>query len=301
MKTNVTFPSAGWQLSGHLYTPDGDPAGPLQPIVIPHPWGGVKEQTATVYARRLARDGFACLVFDSAHHGESEGEPRHLENPFQRAEDIKNAVSYLTTCEGLDTDRIAALGLFASGGYVPYAAQTDPRIKAVATVAAVDIGAMLREGLTGGQTEDHIRGMLAEAARLRTAEAHGNPPHLERILPATKQETVDLPVTIQEGWDYYMTERGGHPRAQNVFVLRSVDHIMQYDPYAMIRLLAPRPLLMIEGTASDTVHYSRRAVELAVGPTELFWIEGATHMDLYDRDEHVSPAVAKLSEFFRQL
>ncbi|MEV0826832.1 hypothetical protein [Nonomuraea rubra] len=45
-------------------------------------------------------------------------------------------------------------------------------------------------------------------------------------------------------------------------------------------------------------HISREAIERAGEPKELFVIDGATHVDLYDRDEHVTPAVARLAGFF---
>jgi len=34
------------------------------------------------------------------------------------------------------------------------------------------------------------------------------------------------------------------------------------------------------------------------GPKELHWIDDATHNDLYDKDEYVTLAVAKLTDFF---
>jgi uncharacterized protein len=36
----------------------------------------------------------------------------------------------------------------------------------------------------------------------------------------------------------------------------------------------------------------------ASGPKELHWIDGASHVALYDKEEYVAPAVAKLAEFF---
>ncbi|MFE4814912.1 hypothetical protein ACFRFU_00475 [Streptomyces sp. NPDC056704] len=32
---------------------------------------------------------------------------------------------------------------------------------------------------------------------------------------------------------------------------------------------------------------------------ELHWIEGASHVDLYDKESYVGPAVEKLTDFFR--
>lgn len=79
---------------------------------------------------------------------------------------------------------------------------------------------------------------------------------------------------------------------------RSVDLIAQYDSYAMIRLVSPRPLLMIIGSEAETGYFSREAIEKAAEPKRLAVIDEATHVDLYDRDAYVTPAVAELTAFF---
>ncbi|MEV8226797.1 alpha/beta hydrolase [Streptomyces sp. NPDC079167] len=289
MKTDVTFLSGNLRLSGILFRPEAPTASRLPAVVVGHPSGGVKEQTASVYAGRLAREGFAALVFDAAHQGASEGEPRGLEDPFQRAEDIKSAVSFLTTRDEIDPDRIGALGICASGGYVPYAAQTDLRIKAVATVSAVDLGSVMRDGLGRSQGPPALRSMLELAAAARTAEARGEAVHHQEWIT----EAVDA-----ETYEYYRTPRGHHPRAVRPWPVRSLDRIIQYDSYALVRLISPRPLLMIIGSDANTAYMSREAVDRASEPKELFVIDGGTHVSLYDRDEHVTPAVARLSAFY---
>ncbi|MFC9736276.1 alpha/beta hydrolase [Streptomyces roseolus] len=298
MKTNVTFPSAGLNLAGILFTPDSHTGDPIPAVVVSHPGGGVKEQTASVYAERLAREGFAALVFDAAYQGESEGLPRGLENPFQRAEDVRAAVTYLTTRDDIDPDRIGALGICASGGYVPFAAQTDHRIKAVATVSAVDIRDLLVNGLGRTQGPEVLQAMLDQAGALRTAEAKGQTPATLNWAPESPEGLDEAPVLYREAQDYYRTPRGGHCNSTNEWVLRSIDQIAQYDSYAMIELISPRPLLMIVGSDADTAYFSREAIDKANEPKELYTVEGATHIDLYDKDTYVTPTAAKLSDFY---
>ena len=126
MRSNVSFKSNGLKLAGHFYPPDDYKEGEKPPaIVVSHPFGGVKEQTAGHYAKNLSEKGFITLAFDASYQGESEGEPRYLEDPFARVEDIKSAVSFLESLDEVDEQGIGALGICASGGYVPFVAETE--------------------------------------------------------------------------------------------------------------------------------------------------------------------------------
>lgn len=115
MKSKVSFLSHGIKIAGIMYIPDDYYGRMLTGIVVCHPAGGVKEQTAGRYAEELSKRGFAALTFDAARQGESEGEPRGLEDPFQRAEDIRSAVSYLSSVCYVDENNIGILGVCAAG------------------------------------------------------------------------------------------------------------------------------------------------------------------------------------------
>ncbi|PSJ61501.1 alpha/beta hydrolase [Pseudaminobacter soli (ex Li et al. 2025)] len=299
MKTDVRFDSAGLKLAGHLYIPDDGVQGRHPAIVVSHPASGVKEQAAGRYAERLARLGYVTLAFDAAYQGESEGEPRGLEDPAHRVEDIKAAVSFLSAHHAVDADRIGALGICASGGYVISAAATDRRIKAVATVSGVDIARQFRHGADGTQPPAVIQSMLDAAAAARTAEARGEDMGTFPIFPATEQEARAGGRHVFEGWEYYRTDRARHPRSAKAFTWNSVDRLASFDAFRFIDMIAPRPLLMIVGTEAVTSWMASEAYIAAREPKEVYWIDGATHVSLYDKDEHVTPAIARLEAFFK--
>ena len=298
--TRVEFLSNGIKVVGTLHLPLNAEGTKLPAIVIGHPFGSVKEQSPTNYAWRLAEQGFAALVYDAAYWGESGGMPRFLENPWQRAEDVRAAVSYLTNREDIDNERIGALGICASGGYVPFAAQTDRRIKAIATVSAADFGRVLREGVGGGQDASVLSGLLDNTAQLRTAEANGAEPFYIDGVPSTPEAANAHPEgsMYREAYDYYCTPRAQHPRSENKWLIRSADLVAQFDAYGLVELLAPRPVLMIAGTNADTRYFSEEVTARLKDTAELIWIDGATHIDMYDKPQYVGPAASKLAEFF---
>jgi fermentation-respiration switch protein FrsA (DUF1100 family) len=303
MSRPVEFLSKGISVAGDLYLPvAGAPDRKGAAIVVSHPMGGVKEQTAGLHARLLAENGFITLAFDAAYQGASGGEPRGLEDPFQRSEDVRSAVTYLSTLKEVDPTRIGALGICASGGYVPFAAQTDLRIKAVATVSAADIGGVFREGIknTAFETDRATLAKSLEAANAaRLVEAKGEPAVLQPIVPDSPEGLPEsLPPMFREGSEYYQTSRGQHPRSINRFPTRSLDLLVNFSSYAFNDLISPRPLLMIAGSDADTLYFSKEGIKRAQEPKELFVVPGKTHIALYDQ---VSGHLPKLVDFMSKV
>ncbi|KAI1840263.1 hypothetical protein JX266_013544 [Neoarthrinium moseri] len=298
----VTFPSFMLQISGELYAPAADsPDRKGAAVVISHPMTGVKEQTAADHARWLSNAGFYALTFDAGYQGQSSGEPRGLEDPHQRVEDNKAAVSYLTTLTGkVDPARIGVLGICASGGYTSYAAQSDSRIKALATVSAACVGRMTRNGgLYKENNKEHpqaIAGALQAAGHWRTQEAKG--PHSEAP-PMFSSDISQIPDDadsfFKDAAVYYGSKRGHHPRSDQKVPPSSYDLMVSYDSFNFQHLIAPRPLLMIAGSNAQTLHYSESAVAAAHEPKELSIVEGKNHFDLYDDLAESGPS---LVEFF---
>jgi fermentation-respiration switch protein FrsA (DUF1100 family) len=297
--TEVSFVSRSYKLAAHFYPPvsaSPDRAGAA--IIICHPWTSIKEQSPANYARVLSQAGFSCLAYDAAYQGESEGLPRALEDPGQRVEDIKAAVTYLVSRKDVDSDKIGVVGICASGGYAPYAAQTDLRIKAVATSAAVCVGTMARRGLDKDSSNmDNLQVQLQLAAKDRNSDVGGEEVDIIHMLPDKFDAALpdQMPESFRDLASYYRTSRANHPRATNTCLPRSWDLMANFDAFAWNRMISPRPLLAITGTKAATKWYSEDSVASAQEPKELFVVDGATHADLYDK---VDVAGAKLVEFF---
>ncbi|KAL3465645.1 alpha/beta-hydrolase [Aspergillus heterothallicus] len=268
-------------------------------IIVSHPGGGVKEQTAGFYADLLANEGFVTLTFDAGYQGESSGEPRGLEDPSQRVEDIKAAVTHLSLLDEVDPERIGVLGICISGGYAAFAAQTDVRIKAIAGVSTVDVGAMIREGVknTAAALPSHVlAATLKNAANARLSEAKGESPQLLRWVPDDPETVpVGFPTLLKEAAEYYQTSRGAHRRTTNRFPLRSTELLTNFDAFAFNYLISPRPILMIAGAEADTRYYSEDAIAKAAEPKELYLIPNKSHIALYDDCTSVLP---KLLDFY---
>ncbi|RFU24662.1 hypothetical protein B7463_g11677, partial [Scytalidium lignicola] len=269
-------------------------------IAVSHPAGGVKEQTAGLYANRLSAEGFITLAWDAAYGGESEGLPRGLEDPTQRIEDIKNAISFLSVHPRVVPERIGLLGICASGGYVTVAAGVDRRIKATATVSGADIGVFFRQGYNGQQDPSILQTMLDNAARARTAAALGREMEGFPLFPPSETAARKLSQYVYEGWEYYMTPRAFNPRSAKTMPWNSVDKLAGFDGFTRISAISPRPILIIVGEKADTKWMAEQAFPNAGEPKELFWIPGASHVDLYDKDQYVTPAVARMTDYFRQ-
>src|SRR4051794_7704293 len=139
-------------------------------IVVGHPMGAVKEQSANLYAQKLAEQGFVTMSLDLPFWGESEGQPRNAVLPDLYAEAFSAAVDFLGTRPFVNRARIGALGICGSGSFVISAAKIDPRMKAIATVSMYDMGAASRDALNHSLTLKQRKKIIAEAAEQRYAE-----------------------------------------------------------------------------------------------------------------------------------
>ena len=94
-------------------------------MVVTHPNGGVKEQVAGRYAKRLAEQGFIAIAADAAYQGGSAGQPRYVDKPANRVEDIEGMADFIASYAGVDDSRRGLLGICRRARRRPPAARSS--------------------------------------------------------------------------------------------------------------------------------------------------------------------------------
>jgi fermentation-respiration switch protein FrsA (DUF1100 family)/alkylhydroperoxidase/carboxymuconolactone decarboxylase family protein YurZ len=296
---SVTYKVNGLDISANVYTPANYDASKKYPaVVIAHPNGGIKEQTAGLYAQRLAEAGYITIAADAAYQGASGGEPRHTDKPFYRIEDIHGMADFITQYPGVDVNRLGVLGICGGGGYTLKAAQSDKRFKAVATLSMFNSGEVRRNGFQNSQLAT-IQERLKKASDARAQEVAGGEMIYAGVASITDEEIAKTPTDLyREGYEYYYRTHA-HPNSTFLYTMSSLLDLMTWDATTNMDLIN-QPLLMMAGSKADTKYMTDEAFSKVTNAKskELFVIEGGTHIKTYYVPEYVNQAVNKLVEFY---
>ncbi|MCD0487762.1 alpha/beta hydrolase [Pedobacter sp. MC2016-14] len=297
----VTYKLNGINIAANVYTPAGYNAAQKYPaVVVAHPNGGIKEQTAGLYAQGLAGLGYITIVADAAYQGASGGEPRHTDKPFYRTEDIRGMADFISQYAGVDAGRLGVLGICGGGGYTLKAAQSDKRFKAVATLSMFNSGEVRRNGFQNAQMST-IQERLKKASDARAQEAAGGKITYAGVASITDEEIEKIPTDLyREGYQYYYRSHA-HPNSTFLYTMSSMLDLMTWDAAERMDLIN-QPLLMMAGSKADTKYMTDEAFPKATNAKskELFIIDGATHIQSYWKPEYVNVALAKLNTFFNK-
>ena len=141
--------------------------------------------------------------------------------------------------------------------------------------------------------------MLSKIGEQRTIESRGGEPLDMHWVPETLEEINEkTPNLLREGYDYYKTSRGQHPNSVNKYLFTGTDRMLAFSAFDQIGRFLTQPFLLIIGSKADTKVFSDQAFSQAKGDKELFVVEGATHIALYDIPEYFEQAIVKLVDFY---
>ena len=142
---------------------------------------------------------------------------------------------------------------------------------------------------------------IAEAAAQREVEFAGG--ETKYTSGSVHELSASSHPIEREFYDFYRTPRGeftpkgSPPELTTHPTLTSNVKFMNFYPFNDIETISPRPMLFIAGDQAHSREFSEKAYELAAEPKELVWVEGAGHVDLYDRVDLIP--FDRLTQFFQ--
>ena len=295
----ITFKNIyGMKVTGTMFSPKSFEFGKRYPaIIVGHPMGATKEQSAYLYAQKMAEKGYITLAIDLNYWGKSKGKPRNTVAPEIYAEDFSAAVDFLGTREYVNPARIGVIGICGSGSFAISAAKIDPRIRAVATVSMYDMGSASRNGLNKSVSLEQRKLMAKESANERYKMFLNR---TTQYTGGTDDELTPETTPVQrEFYDFYRTKRGAFGDKTSTHpTLASNAKFMNFYPFEDMNMIAPRALLFITGDKAHSKEFSEDAYKKASEPKELYYVKDAGHVDLYDRVDLIP--FDKLDAFFAQ-
>jgi uncharacterized protein len=267
------FYSDGSRVSALWRTPD-DPAGPVPAIVQGPGWLGLKDARDYVrYHEGLTAAGFGVLCIDYRGFGDSEGGPAAV-RPAAQVEDLRNAVTYLTTRDDVQAEAIGAYATGGTGGgNVIMLAALEPRIRAVVSQVPVADG---RDWLHRMRTEWEWNAFIAavEADR-RERVLHGTGRQVEPREEIMIQTPERRQTTFKKDVDAKVTAKVPLACADAVLHYRPVDYASQVEAAVLV--------VAVEGDAVTPLDHAEAIYAAVRGPRKLIVQRHTSHYAAYAR------------------
>lgn len=289
MKTeSAAFYSGGCRLSALFRTPDTH-NGSLRAVVQGPGWLGLKEAKLYVrYHEALTEAGIAVLIFDYRGSGDSEG-PRERLSPARQLEDLINAVTYLSTRDDVDADRIGAFGTGGTGGgNAILLAARDVRVRAVVSQVPVADGADWLHRMRKEHEWLSYLAMLNRDRQERVVTGTGRLVHpREEIMISTPERRQ---TTVKSDVD---------DRVATAVSLEAADEILAYRPIDAARTLkTPCMVIAVENDATTPTDHAVHLYEALMGPRQLVMQRHTSHYAAYD--EYWDTVTPLITEWFNE-
>jgi uncharacterized protein len=287
MRRNVTFLSKGLKCSGCLYVPDDLTPGKQSPAVIMgHGFSGTKDMYLSNYAEPFAAAGFVTLTFDYRYMGESEGEPRCQQFPWDNQEDYRNAITWLSRQPEVDPERIGIWGTSYSGAHVTQVAAFDPRVKAVVCQASGTLGALDAFALLGREALDGLVAMLLQA---RLASYPDGPvAYIPICAPPGQPATTNDP----EMCEFFMTAQAECPLWENRTTAETMEKMFEADLTIARTLVAPTPILVVACAKDPMIPLALVQEKMAtMGDPKKLVVLDCNHHQIYNTQPYLAQAL----------
>ena len=293
----INFMSNGALLKGHLFLPPNfDSNQSYTAVIVVGSWTSVKEQMPDEYASLLALKGFVALTFDFTGFGESEGQPRQVEDHQLKIADIKSAVDYLNTNPQLKLAQINGMGICAGSGYMAHATAQDSRINQLVLVAPWLHNATIaksiydmRPGGTDGLLE------AAEVAR----EKYAKTGEMDYVLAASELDPLSAMYVPENAFDYYLNPaKAAGGVYDNRFAVSSWKPWLTFDGIGSAAGIQ-QPVFIVHSEQGAVPQGAKAFFDQLKGEKDILWLNQYNQQQLYYEAEAVNSAVESVVQFLK--
>lgn len=265
----VNFLSNDINIAGNIYLPDLASDKKLPGIILCQGFAATKEMLLPAYAEKFAEAGYVALTFDYRGFGESGGELGKLV-PSLQIEDIKNAVTYLSSLDNVDANRIGLWGTSYGGANAIVAASEDKRIKCLCVQLTFGDG---ERCVTANMPEEEVTRLKETLKKLEDKrDATGK----EMMVPVSKI------LTDEQSKAFLDANIERYPELKIKIPFLTILETLNYKPETYIKNINI-PILIV-GAEQDKVNPISETYSLyniVSEPKELMVVKGATHFELY--------------------
>lgn len=282
----VEFLSENTRIAGTVYLPETYTADSKMPgIILCQGFAGTKEMLLPPYAEKFAQNGYIVLTFDYRGFGGSDGESGRLV-PKLQVEDIKNAITFLSSFVGVDAQRIGLWGTSYGGANAIVAASADKRVKCLCVQLTFGDG---ERCLAVNSTPEDIVKLKETLEKLYEKKALTGK---EMMMPVSKI------LSDEQSKAFFQEYSDKFPELKIKIPFLTVRETINYKPESFLPDLHT-PILIVgaEKDGVNPISETYSLYEAALEPKELVIIDGATHFELY-KGKYLEQAVNKQLEWF---
>ncbi|WP_430905798.1 nuclear transport factor 2 family protein [Maribacter sp. 2-571] len=293
----VQFFSNGMQLKGHLFLPPNFNADEKYPTaLVTGSWTSVKEQMPDEYASIMALEGFITLTFDFTGFGESEGQPRFVEDYRLKIADIKAAVDYLEGHSNVDMENLTGLGVCASSGYMAHATAKDRRITKLVLVAPwlhdADIAKHIYDMRPGG-----TEGLLASAKAAK--EKYATTGIMDYVLAASELDPLSAMYVPENAFDYYLNPaKAAGPKYDNLFAVSSWEPWLTFDGISAGKEIT-QPVFIVHSESGALPQGTKAFYGHLKGKKDIKWHNEFNQQQLYFDKNAVNTVMSEVVTYLK--
>ena len=200
----VEFESEGAVLRGFLFKAvKGAPPFPV--VVMTHGTSATIRMVADHYAEVFAEAGVSALIYDHRNLGISGGEPRQEINPWVQSRGYRDAITFASTIEDHDPNRIGVWGDSYSAGQVFLVAACDSRVKVVVAQCPVF-------GADTPGVDPTLEVFEAIRETFESGDVSGGPGDKTGPMPVVSSDQLGTPSLLQpiQAFRWFIDYRGRH-------------------------------------------------------------------------------------------